>query len=82
MGSVVTLDKNLKEVLETLERLLVDCKEGRLSGAIIITEKHDEFGLDIDGTFSVDPDSIAAIMGRLQISSNIFFNMMFEEDEI
>jgi len=82
MGSVITLDRNVKEVSETLERLLVDCKEGRLSGAIIITEKHDGFGLDIDGTFSVDPDSIAAIMGRLQISSNVFFNMMFEEDEI
>ena len=82
MGSVITLDRNVKEVSETLERLLVDCKEGKLSGAIIITERHNGFDLDIDGTFSVDPDSIAAIMGRLQISSNVFFNMMFEEDEI
>ncbi len=81
MGEVSILDRNAEEVRETLRALLKACESGDISGAVIVTEHQDGFDLDMPGTFSTDPDSIASIMGRLQMASNLFSNMAMVEDD-
>lgn len=81
MGEVSILDRNAEEVRETLRALLKACESGDISGAVIVTEHQDGFDLDMPGTFSTDPDSIASIMGRLQMASNLFSHMAMVEDD-
>ena len=81
MGEVSILDRKAEEVRETLRALLKACESGDISGAVIVTEHQDGFDLDMPGTFSTDPDSIASIMGRLQMASNLFSNMAMVEDD-
>jgi hypothetical protein len=83
MGQVSILDRNAEEVRTVLRTLLDACESGKISGAVIITEHQDKFELDMPGTFSTDPDSIASIIGRLQIASNVFAHMTWvdENDE-
>jgi hypothetical protein len=80
MGKVSILDRNVEEVRTVLRRLLDDCEAGEITGAIIITEYQDGFDLDIPGTFSTDPDAIASIIGRLQMASNVFAQMSWEDE--
>lgn len=81
MGEVSILDRNAEEVRATLRTLLKACESGDISGAVIVTEHQDGFDLDMPGTFSTDPDSIASIMGRLQMASNLFSHMAMVEDD-
>ena len=81
MGEVSILDRNAEEVRATLRDLLKACESGDISGAVIVTEHQDGFELDMPGTFSTDPDSIASIIGRLQMASNVFAHMTLAEDD-
>jgi len=80
MGKVSILDRNAEEVRTVLRKLLDACEAGEVTGAIIITEYQDGFDLDIPGTFSTDPDAIASIIGRLQMASNVFSQMSWEDE--
>jgi len=44
-------------------------------------EHLDGFDLDMPGTFSTDPDSIASITGRLQMAAHSFYQMSWEYDD-
>jgi hypothetical protein len=81
MGHVAILDRNAEQVRETLKQLLSECEAGNISGAVIVTEKSEGFDLEMPGTFSTDADSIASIIGRLQIASNVFANFIGCDDE-
>ncbi len=81
MGEVSILDRNAEEVRATLRDLLKSCESGDISGAVIVTEHQDGFELDMPGTFSTDPDSIASIIGRLQMASNVFAHMTWVEED-
>ncbi len=81
MGEVSILDRHAEEVRDTLRELLRECESGEISGAVIITEHQDHFDLTMPGTFSTDPESIASVVGRLQIASNIFCNIAGAEDD-
>ena len=81
MGEVSILDRNAEEVRATLRDLLKACESGDISGAVIVTEHQDGFELDMPGTFSTDPDSIASIIGRLQMASNVFAHMIWVEED-
>ena len=80
MGEVSILDRNAEQVRDALRDLIEQCESGDISGAVIITEHQDYFDLVMPGTFSTDPESIASVVGRLHIASNIFCGMV-EEDE-
>lgn len=81
MGEVSILDRNAEEVRKSLRKLLEACEAGDISGAVIVTEHQDGFDLDMPGTFSTDPDSIASIIGRLQMASNVFAHMTWVDDD-
>jgi len=81
MGTVSTLDRNAEQVRCVLRTLLQQCEAGNICGAVIVTEHFDRFDLDMPGTFSTDPDSIAAITGRLQMAAHSFYQMSWEEDD-
>ena len=49
-------------------------------GAVIVTEKHRRYDLDMPGTFSTEPDCIASITGRLQIAAHTFYNMAWHDE--
>ena len=80
MGTVSTLDRNAEQVRDVLRNLLEQCEAGNICGAVIVTEHLDGFDLDMPGTFSTDPESIASVVGRLHIASSIFCGMV-EDDE-
>ena len=81
MGTVSTLDRNAEQVRDVLRNLLEQCEAGNICGAVIVTEHIDGFGLDMPGTFSTDPDSIASITGRLQMAAHSFYQMSWEHDD-
>ena len=81
MGQVSILDRNAEEVRETLRDLLEACEAGDVSGAIIVIERQDGFDLQMPGTFSTDPDSLASIIGRLQVASNVFAHMVWSDED-
>lgn len=81
MGQVSILDRNAEEVRETLRDLLEACEAGDICGAIIVIERQDGFDLQMPGTFSTDPDSLASIIGRLQIASNVFSYMVWSDED-
>jgi hypothetical protein len=81
MGTITVLDPHAEEIKIVLERLLSECEAGELSGAVIVTEKHNGYDLDIAGTFSTEPECIAALTGRLQMAAHTFYNMAWQEDE-
>jgi hypothetical protein len=80
MGEVAILDRNAEEVRATLRKLLDACESGKITGAVIVTEFLDGYDLDMPGTFSTEPDSIASIIGRLQIASNVFSHMTWGDE--
>ena len=80
MGEVSILDRNAEEVRTVLRKLLDACESGEITGAVIVTEYQDGFDLDMPGTFSTEPDSIASIIGRLQMASNVFSNMTWADE--
>tara|TARA_R110000787_G_scaffold208016_3_gene317994 strand:+ start:885 stop:1130 length:246 start_codon:yes stop_codon:yes gene_type:complete len=80
MGTITVLDPHAEEIKIVLLRLLAECEAGELMGAIIVTEKHDGYDLDMPGTFSTEPDCIAAITGRLQIAAHTFYNMAWNDE--
>jgi hypothetical protein len=51
MGTITVLDPHAEEIRIVLERLLAECEAGELIGAVIVTEKHDGYDLDMPGTF-------------------------------
>lgn len=80
MGEVSILDRNAEEVRTVLRKLLDACEAGEITGAVIVTEYQDGFDLDMPGTFSTEPDSIASIIGRLQMASNVFSHMTWADE--
>jgi len=80
MGTITVLDPHAEEIRIVLERLLAECEAGELMGAVIVTEKHDGYDLDMPGTFSTEPDCIASITGRLQIAAQTFYNMAWHDE--
>lgn len=80
MGTITVLDPHAEEIRIVLLRLLSECEAGELMGAIIVTEKHDSYDLDMPGTFSTEPDGIASITGRLQIAAHTFYNMAWQDE--
>jgi|TARA_R110000803_G_scaffold24962_1_gene59814 hypothetical protein len=83
MGTVTVLDPHAEEVIVVLRALLAQCEAGNICGAIIVTEKPDGFDLDMPGTFSTDPGSIASLTGRLQMAAHSFYLMAWADpDEI
>ena len=75
------LDRNAEQVRDALRDLIEQCESGDISGAVIITEHQDYFDLCMPGTFSTDPDSIAALTGRLQMAAHSFYQMSWEYDD-
>ena len=80
MGTITVLDPHAEEIRIVLERLLAECEAGELIGAVIVTEKHDGYDLDMPCTFSTEPDCIASITGRLQIAAHTFYNMAWHDE--
>ena len=81
MGDVSILDRNAEQVRDVLRGLLEQVEAGDICGAVLVTEHQEFFDLQMPGTFSSDPESIASVIGRLYMAANIFCSLPDSEDE-
>lgn len=75
MGTITLLDKRSESVAALFRQLADEAASGKISGAVIVSEYEDEVAMDIPGVFSEDPESLAQVIGKLQIASHIFASM-------
>lgn len=75
MGTITLLENRPENVAALFRQLADEAANGKISGAIIVTEYEEEITLDVPGTFSQDSSSLAQIVGHLQVASTIFATM-------
>lgn len=72
MGTISEIDPHKAELIKILKRLLRDAQDGKMNGAIILSEYEDRYEMEMPGVFSTAEEDLALIIGRLQIANNYF----------
>jgi len=67
MSNVVNLDPIKAEILFVLREKIKQVNNGEINGLAIISEHVDSYSLEMPGEFGSDVDSVAQVIGRLEI---------------
>jgi len=67
MSNVVNLDPIKAEILFVLREKIKQVNNGEINGLAIISEHVDGYSLEMPGEFGSDVDSVAQVIGRLEI---------------
>jgi hypothetical protein len=84
MGEVTSIVPLTNDIILLLRERLNDALKGDISGIVLLCEYDNVHTIDTPGAFSIDPESVAALVGKLTIAANHFSSVSFmdgEEDE-
>ena len=81
MGEVTSIVPLTNDIILLLREILDDALKGDISGIVILCEYDDVHTIDMPGAFSVDPESVAALVGKLTITANYFSSAAFLEGD-
>ena len=78
MSNVINLDPVKAEMIAILRQKIADVSSGDISGLMIISEYKDKHTLEMPGYFYSDEDSIARLVGRMQIVQHFLVGLTFQ----
>ena len=80
MSNVINLDPIKDEILFVLREKIKQVNNGEINGLAIISEHVDGYSLEMPGEFGSDVDSIAQVIGRLEIVKHFLCSTTIESE--
>tara|TARA_R110000822_G_scaffold81376_1_gene193371 strand:- start:170 stop:430 length:261 start_codon:yes stop_codon:yes gene_type:complete len=80
MSNVVNLDPIKAEILFVLREKIKQVNNGEINGLAIISEHVDGYSLEMPGEFGSDVDSVAQVIGRLEIVKHFLCSTTIESE--